>query len=244
MRSSFWVVCVCVGAVAIGARGDSLGLDFTGGGGFTAGTFQNEGWKFSVSKQITVSGLAVFDFGSNGLSQSHQAGLWNADGSVLLASGMVTNSSPLVASTDSLGGWRTVAITPLVLQAGDYVVGANYPNAATEDPFVALGAASNGGTITTLQGITWLETRFTHKSRHRIRRSTADFSGPISSWRVRCRRRRWWGAVCWWVLRCGIGLGAGVRDQRGGAIVTLRLGGSSWRTIEQAECEIETHQRL
>ncbi len=163
MRKVLFAICMCVGtAAAAQARGATMGLDFTGGGTFFAGTFQNEGWAFEVSAPITVTGLAVFDVGGDGFSQTHQAGLWNFDGSVLLASATITSADPLTASSSSLGGWRTEAIAPVVLQAGKYVVSANFPNSATEDGFVALGAPANGGSITTVPGVTWLETRFTH----------------------------------------------------------------------------------
>jgi hypothetical protein len=165
MRTVLFAMCVCMGVAAGEARGAVPGLDFTGGGGYVAGTFQNEGWAFDVSTPITVTGLAVFDYASDGFMQSHEAGLWNSDGTVLLASVTVTSSDPLTASSALFGGWRTAAIGPVVLGPGEYVVSANYPNTgdiATEDPFFALGAASNGGTITTVPGVTWVETRFTH----------------------------------------------------------------------------------
>jgi hypothetical protein len=165
MRTTLLAICVCLGVSAVEARGDTFGLDFTGGSGFVAGTFQNEGWAFNVSTAMTVTGLAVFDYGSDGLLQSHQAGLWNSDGSVLLASVTVTSADPLTASSAGFGGWRTAAIAPILLLPGEYVVSANYPftgDFATEDVFVALGPAANGGSITTAPGVTWLESRYTH----------------------------------------------------------------------------------
>src|SRR5216684_2258178 len=105
-------------------------LDFTNGSEQRAFAVDaTVGWKFTVAQDstITIGGLGIFDIGKDGLIESHQIGLWNSDGSSLLASTTINtaNSTP-VASTSADGNWRSTPITSLTLTPGDYVVGASY----------------------------------------------------------------------------------------------------------------------
>src|SRR3954453_11050000 len=81
------------------------------------------GWSFHVTSPIRITHLAWNDTGRDGLSHSHQVGIWkdpfNANGGTLLSS--VTIPSGTVAELS--GPWRRVAIAPIVLQPGDYSIG-------------------------------------------------------------------------------------------------------------------------
>ncbi len=135
-------------------------LDFTNGNATPSGNDVTVGWKFTVGvgSPIVVGGLGVFDIGANGLAEDHQIALWKSDAS-LLASATIkadgSNSTP-VASTSSLGDWRSTPITPLALLPGDYVVGAFY-KANTADYIVYQATASN-------LKVTWDESRYTFGS--------------------------------------------------------------------------------
>src|SRR5438552_3149843 len=73
-------------------------LDNTGGIAINATADVVGGYLFRVTSSITVSGLGLWDEGGNGLAQNHDVGLWNSNGSILLASTTITNASTPVAS--------------------------------------------------------------------------------------------------------------------------------------------------
>lgn len=61
-------------------------------GNFLDGLTRMLGWQFTVTEPLSVSALGWFDLGQNGLSRSHEVGLWNKNtqallGSVVVASG-------------------------------------------------------------------------------------------------------------------------------------------------------------
>ena len=145
-------------------------LDFTDGAAFDpidlAGEFGGKvgpitlGWAFTLSAPITVNALGLFDVDGDGLAGEHGLGLWTSGGSLLaLATISDANSSP-VGSTSSLGNWRFTAIVPLVLAAGEYVIGAGYAvsnstnSTGFGDQFVA------DATVSTAPGVTFDEARF------------------------------------------------------------------------------------
>jgi hypothetical protein len=114
------------------------------------------GWAFTVSTPISISALGLFDVDANGFEQTHDIGLWTSGGT-LLAFTTVTdaNSSP-VGSTSSSGNWRFTTIAPLVLAAGEYVIGASFSGTNSTsfgDQFVA------NATAFTVPGVTFDEPR-------------------------------------------------------------------------------------
>ena len=130
-------------------------LDFVDGGASGVGRFTlTVGWAFTVNSPITVDALGLFDVDGDGLLESHQIGLWAGDGS-LLGSTVITdaNSTP-AASTSSLGNWRFTSIAPLVLVAGEYVIGAVYA-ASTVNATNAIDAFVFGANATTVPEVTF-----------------------------------------------------------------------------------------
>lgn len=86
------------------------------------------GWAFFTNESITVDTLGFWDEGSDGLVASHQVGIWDGTGSILLGSVTVqsgTGSSvkgPVIAG----GTFRFESlVTPIHLSLGqEYVIGA------------------------------------------------------------------------------------------------------------------------
>lgn len=102
-----------------------LAADFTDASFFLSGDFNNIGWSFSVTSDVTIDGLGLFDYGADGLDNRHQVGLWNSAGT-LLAQTVVFNGATVYASGSTAGNWLFVDIAALTLTAGDYVIGAFY----------------------------------------------------------------------------------------------------------------------
>lgn len=98
-------------ALATSAFAGLQGIDFTSPTiDYTNGTW-SLGYEFTVgSSAVNVTDLGFYDDGKNGLTESHDVGIFDSSGN-LLASTTVTNS-------DGLTGWfRYAAISPLTLAA-------------------------------------------------------------------------------------------------------------------------------
>jgi len=91
-----------------------------------AGAISNAtiGWAFTVvSTDITVTSLGLYDSGGNGLADAHAVAIWTSGGTVV-----TSTLIPSGTGVTLLGGYRYVAITPVMLSANQsYVIGALYP---------------------------------------------------------------------------------------------------------------------
>ncbi|MEJ2494713.1 MAG: FlgD immunoglobulin-like domain containing protein [Ignavibacteriaceae bacterium] len=93
----------------------------------TTNIFSNEGnnvgWSFTVGAvNITVESLGLYDSGDDGLSESHQVGIWTSSGTLLSSTTIPVGTGATLSS-----GYRYSSITPIVLSAGQtYVIGALY----------------------------------------------------------------------------------------------------------------------
>ena len=76
------------------------------------------GFSFTLTQPTSVNALGYFGGGLG----SNRVGIWNSDGSTLLTSTTVTTSDPLV------GNFRYGSIVPVLLAAGNYVIGGEIAN--------------------------------------------------------------------------------------------------------------------
>ncbi len=127
-------------------------LDITGGYAASPMGDTIAGWSFEVTSAIMIDGLALWDEGANGLVNSHDVGLWNADGSVLLASATVDGSATPDASTSTDGCWLWTSIESITLTPGVYVMGATFKD-------VDADLARLQASATTVAGVTYLNAR-------------------------------------------------------------------------------------
>jgi hypothetical protein len=137
MRRFFVITALACALVApVSALADTA-IDFTGGAEtYNSGT-ETYGYSFAVAgSSITVQAVGVWDSFTVPLSTSHAVGIWNSSGT-LLASTTVGPSDIPVASTDALGQWLAVSISPLTLDPGTYFAGVYYPSFSE---YVLLGA--------------------------------------------------------------------------------------------------------
>lgn len=115
--------------IAIGAApqlaAQTQALTFVSSGSVGNNNDQNVGWSFNVLTGINVTGLEWFDTNGDGLSQSHQVGIWNSVGT-LLASAIIPSGTAATLT----GGFRFVPINAVFLAAaGGYIVGGlNFAN--------------------------------------------------------------------------------------------------------------------
>lgn len=115
------------------------------------------GYRFSVST-TTIGSLGIFDYGKNGLSQSHEVGLWNSSGTLLDSVTVPAGTAgTLVESQNTVDGWRFSTLSsPVELAAGDYVLGAFYQE-SSPDRYVDL--LNQPSEIVTAPGFSYGQTR-------------------------------------------------------------------------------------
>lgn len=146
----------------------ALILDLQTGGTATScggcGGAATYGWGFTVSSPITVDGIGFWDNAADGLGVNVQAGLWTGAGA-LLGSATITNGSSAVASASADGIWLFESFGPILLGAGDYLLGGVFGDFA---PFAQIGAPF--GTIPEVSNV------------HGVRTADgAGFSAPLDT---------------------------------------------------------------
>jgi len=102
------------------AQADSVpAIDFSGVTIDYSSGYWSLGWEFNVNQAITVTSLGFYDYSRDGLTESHEVGIYDNNKN-LLGSGTVSTDDPL------LGFFRYTSITPIVLPIGDdYRIAAN-----------------------------------------------------------------------------------------------------------------------
>ena len=129
-------------ALGVNAQAQSPILDFTGGSAGSPVSDTIAGVQFLVSNSININALGIWDEGADGLAHSHDVGLWNSTGSLLIASTTVTNAATSVASTSADGRWLAVLVGNITLTPGTYVLGATFLNRDAD--LARLSATSSG----------------------------------------------------------------------------------------------------
>lgn len=85
------------------------------------------GWSFAPTVNIAVTQLGYYDFGGNGLGESHEVGIW-ANGGALLGSATVATGDPI------LDNFRYTPSPAINLTAGQtYVIGGYQTTAGRDD---------------------------------------------------------------------------------------------------------------
>jgi hypothetical protein len=146
------VACTLFAVPAVASPVISPIVDFTGGiASFSSDGF-TWGFEFSVPVALEVDGLGFWDEGADGLSVSHDVGLWDVS-SNLLAQVTVDNTANPFISSSSDGQWLFTFISPIVLPAGSYFVGAYFPDGSDA---LRQGILSDFLNIFTFAGVTYL----------------------------------------------------------------------------------------
>ena len=129
------------------------------------GTFIPEqltlGYTFEVTGGgISVDGIGIFDFGSDGLASAHEVALWDMNKNFVIAPLKLTPGPPPSNSEESvshLGSYIYVDISPLPLGPGEYRLGVSYlPSNGNKDVAVnmpPLPIRQNAGNVMYLEGV-------------------------------------------------------------------------------------------
>ncbi len=107
------------------------------------------GWQFSTSQSINVTGLGVFDDSQDGLTVSHDVGIWDSLGNLM---GMTTVSAGTVDPLVNQFRYSSVSFS---LAAGTYDIGALWADSNDNIDFVGF---VNG--FATAPGITFVQNSF------------------------------------------------------------------------------------
>lgn len=92
-------------------------VSFSGFAAYNFGSY-SVGWSFTVNQPTEVSSLGYFDHLNDGLTGTHEVGIWTSAG-VLVTSAVVPAGTAAALS----GGFRYVPIPVSILPPGDYVIG-------------------------------------------------------------------------------------------------------------------------
>jgi hypothetical protein len=109
----------------------------------TINSQETAGWNFTVSGgSISVTDLGVFDSGQTGLDYSHQVGIWNSSGQLL-----VSGTVPAGTAGTLVNQFYYVSVTTTVLGPGTYDIGANYTQyPGSTDNYLANASGFNTAT--------------------------------------------------------------------------------------------------
>ncbi len=113
-------------------------------GNYIAGT------EFTITSSMTIDGLGWLDAEGNGLTSSHEMGLWNSAGT-LIATTTVTNANTFIGSAQGTARWYISEIAELLLAPGSYRVAGtvNGDNIALSGDKIGNGATLSAGYVRT-----------------------------------------------------------------------------------------------
>ncbi|MFT5585107.1 MAG: hypothetical protein ACI9VR_002695 [Cognaticolwellia sp.] len=108
------------------------------------------GYSFETTETLLITDLGTLDLGWDGLSTGSSVAIWEAESQAILVRATVPAH---VSSPSSIwGGWRFVAIEPLELPPGTYMIGSQVYSGSV-DRYV------HDAEIQAASGVTWLEGR-------------------------------------------------------------------------------------
>ena len=134
------------------AQAQTAAINFTSSTLNGTSTTSTRGYEFNITSSVTVTGLSIFDSGSDGLAQAHDVGLWNSSGTLLAS---VNVPSGTTAPLDSSGKFRFVTLGSSVTLpvATAYRVGALFVVGSADTQFGDVVGLTNAPGVSYVQGI-------------------------------------------------------------------------------------------
>jgi hypothetical protein len=151
VRALLFVLALLLSFATLANADTSALTSFSGGIDYTSGGDQLYGWIFTVNTPITVTALGVYDYTGNGLSISHDVGIFDQSSQSLLGSMTV----PAGTAGTLINGFRYESVTPFALTQGD-----NYVIVMTMPAFNADHQSASDTSVTTASQITWVNSAF------------------------------------------------------------------------------------
>jgi hypothetical protein len=129
-------------------------------------TFQNWaqdhtlGYDFTVTSEVTITALGIFDLGYDGLSESHMVKIWNEVTGDEVASVMVgtEDNANTLLSAHVQGQWVYKEMDDVSLAIGDYTIGAFYDANSLD----LIGHSAD--LVTQLSGVTYGQGQYMNSS--------------------------------------------------------------------------------
>ena len=184
------IAAICVG-FAFGAPQALAGIAYTGtpvidmtDDSSTPRTWPGDdltlGYDFNVAagKELKVTGLGIFDFGSDGLSAAHDVAVWTEAGALLASATVPSGAGMTLASGNSAGQWVYVNIAALTLGPGDYTIGAFYGANNIDKVMTNQTAVNNIAGVTYTQGQYIYDSTF-QKPFKNYAVNEAQYFGPV-----------------------------------------------------------------
>ena len=150
-------VAALIALCPLATRANTIALDFTGGDATLADGDLTVGWGFTLSSSVLLTDLGLWD-GPNlpggsigdGFAQSHVVTIWTSTGI------QVAQAAIPAGTGTEINNFLYVSISPTMLTAGSYVIGAFFAELADGDTDTFAGSASS---VTTASGVMYDGTR-------------------------------------------------------------------------------------
>jgi hypothetical protein len=128
---SFFAAALASAALLVSASAQAAPLfDFSSESNNDVPVEVTLGYTFEVTPGgVSVDGIGIFDFGSDGLASAHEVALWDINENLIIAPrilnpGLPPSNSDMSAS--GLGSYIYVNIDSILLGPGEYVLGVSY----------------------------------------------------------------------------------------------------------------------
>ena len=108
------------------------------------------GWEFSLSSAGTVTALGAFNSTGTGLAESHDVGIWDSTGTLLVSATVAAGTvDPLI------GQFRYASVSTITLGPGTYEIGALWLDGADNNTF-----PGDVATVNTIPSLTFIQNSF------------------------------------------------------------------------------------
>lgn len=164
------IISLACGLGATAAFAGGPALSWTSSGFNSASVTSTRGYSFNVldAAGIDVTALTFFDEGADGLAESHDVGIWDSAGNLLVSANV---SSGVVDAIDVNGLFRVKSISTFHLAQGtDYVVGGVFLAGSADRQ------AINFVGLTTGPEISYGQTRFNNNGVNALSFATSTIS--------------------------------------------------------------------